>query len=532
MTEDEFHKQNTLPGRNLEQDPSSKELDLSTVPEKIGPYYIESFLEKGGMSMLYLGIHPETKDSIAIKVLSPKFVSNPEMVERFLNEASIIGITDHPNIVKLYGQGEWEQGLYIAMEFIQGVSLLEFLNHHPMSLKKALETILEIAYALCHLHTHGVIHRDLKPENILLDENNVIKIIDFGIAQLISEMKGSSTFMGTPIYMSPEQRANPKDVSYPSDIYALGIIAYELITGKLSHGKIQLSLIPKGLQKILGKTLQPEAYNRYQDVVDFIGDISNYLESKTLLKERGVSDHLHELSEKLVETQLRLLPNKAPNWEKMTIGLAAHRGDKAPGIYYDFLKVSQNSYSIILAEPSIISIEEILYVSVLRGMVRSLSHLNAKPHELISTLNELLVKDSMDQMFTLSLLSLRPNDNQLEFISCGYSNLWYKSAESKNLKILKSKDLAIGIDLNTEYRAIKQSWHVGDLLVLNTFSAMKTEANKKLNFSEDLFESTLQENLYKPPQKIADTLLRKAKAHNKKGYQEHSLAVACISRTE
>src|SRR5690606_36400224 len=108
-------------------------------------------------------------------------------IKQFLKEAEIIALSNHPNIVKLYGQGEWEKGLYIAMEFIQGVSLTQFILQNSLSIKRSLEILLQVAYALLHLHSHGVIHRDLKPENILITENGGVKVIDFGIAQLEQE---------------------------------------------------------------------------------------------------------------------------------------------------------------------------------------------------------------------------------------------------------------------------------------------------------------------------------------------------------
>ncbi|MDE3048213.1 MAG: serine/threonine protein kinase, partial [Verrucomicrobiota bacterium] len=181
------------------------------LPQQIGPYKVESLLSKGGMSVLYLGIHPTTSKPIVIKVLSPKYCKNKEMASRFLKEAAIIGMAHHPNIVRLYGQGAWEKGLYIAMEFVQGISLRQFIQQKSLTHQRALEIILQVAYALCHLHTHGVIHRDLKPENILITESGEIKVIDFGIAHLQGEagterITQKRKVMGTPVYMSPEQK--------------------------------------------------------------------------------------------------------------------------------------------------------------------------------------------------------------------------------------------------------------------------------------------------------------------------------------
>jgi serine/threonine protein kinase len=197
-----FHKQPTFPHF------PKKETSPSEIPEKIGPYKIEALLEKGGMSLLFLGVEPKTHAPAAIKVLLPKYLSHPEMVARFLNESEIISLTNHPNIVKLYGHGEWENGLYIAMEYVEGISLRQYLLRNPISLKKALTIIIDIAYALCHLHSHGVIHRDLKPENILVTQSGEIKVIDFGIAQLLAEKpnldgQNKEQLIGTPIYISP-----------------------------------------------------------------------------------------------------------------------------------------------------------------------------------------------------------------------------------------------------------------------------------------------------------------------------------------
>ena len=141
------------------------------------------------MNFLYLGTDLETDQPVAIKILLPKFANRKDITERFLREAEILELANHPNIVKMYSHGPWEHGYYIAMEFIVGGSLRQYLLETPLSLKRSLEIILEIAYGICHLHTHGIIHRDLKLENILVTEEGEIKVIDFGIAQLIADVK-------------------------------------------------------------------------------------------------------------------------------------------------------------------------------------------------------------------------------------------------------------------------------------------------------------------------------------------------------
>jgi eukaryotic-like serine/threonine-protein kinase len=511
MATKDFHKQNTLPEGFSEQltfaEPPAK------IPSMIGPYKIESLLEKGGMSQLYLATHPDTQEPTTIKVLLPKFLSHPDVVQRFLNEAEIIAMTDHPNIVKLYGHGEWEGGLYIAMEFIQGISLRQMLLQSPISLKKALEIIIDIAYALCHLHTHGVIHRDLKPENILITDNGEVKVIDFGIAQLLTEKSpqksaASQRLIGTPIYMSPEQRENPESVSYPSDIYSLGIISYELVLGKLSHGQIHLGLMPKGLQKILTKALQPHPQDRYHDIVDFITDVSAYLNSTHLEKEKKAGDQISEISESLQHAQDILVPSNTPAWEGMEFGIHNLKGHNVYGIYYDFFAFLDGSYGIVMVEASTKEALGMVYIAMVKGMIQALIRQTQNPIDLAKNLNAYLARESLDEIFSFSFLTLKPKEDQIDFLSCGYSNLWKISGAAKKVAWIENRNMALGIDPAAEFtQATSIPWESGDSLIFGSF-ATDTPEEKMENF----YERLIQENAAADsPQKIIDALLRKSK---------------------
>lgn len=515
VDDDTFHKQSTQPGQYPEE--KNPSIPFPEAPSYIGPYKIESLLEKGGMSVLYLGTHPETKEPTTIKVLLPKFQSHPDVVKRFLKEAEIIAMADHPNIVKLYGHGEWEGGLYIAMEFILGISLRQYILQNPMSLKRALEIIIDIAYALCHLHTHGVIHRDLKPENILVTETGGIKVIDFGIAQLLSEKKDPNfptkqRTIGTPIYMSPEQREDPETVSYPSDIYSLGIIAYELVLGKLSHGQIHLSLMPKGLQKILNKALQPKPEDRYHDSVDFITDVTAYLNSPTMLKEKKVGDQLSEISENLRQAQTILMPNRAPQWPGLDIGIAVYKGIEftgGAGIYYDFLELGNDTYGIFIGASSAKGAEGIVYSSIMRGMVQTLCRKAQTPRELVSMLNQVLVQDTLDQVFTLSYLVLSPHTKQLRYISCGKGNLWHIPFGKDTPEKIEADNIVLGVQQNAEFTEIIKSWEPGSTLLLANIASDQSDNLEEQEKNERLIKQSILETSGEPPQKQADAILRK-----------------------
>jgi len=516
--DDTFYKQSTL------VDISSPKEQLGPVPSKIGPYKIESLLSHGGMSILYLGLHPETKQMLAIKVLSPEFVTHPEMIERFLKEAKIIGMTNHPNIVKLYGQGTWEGGLYIAMEFIRGVSLRQFIAQQSLSLKRCVDIILQVAYALCHLHTHGVIHGDLKPENILINEDGEVKVIDFGIARLHEEMKkGSSSSLkiaGTPTYMSPEQKEDPSKISFASDIYALGIIAYELAMGKLSYGVIHLSLLPKGLRKIIEKALAVSVKERYQDIVVFITDLSQYLKSGGIEKDRPGTDELKEVLETIQGAALSLSPSSPPSWPNIEIGIAKYRGPAQTGGFYDFFRFSDGSYAIVIAEAEAGYLEESVYIGILRGMIRFLLQNRTPAAEAARVLNRLACADPLKQRYGFSYLTLDPVHETLSFISCGMGSLFHISQGTSHPRKLASEHPLLGADINSDFFETADNWDIGNMLALHSLDA---------SLEPTLLDS-LSENTFLSAQGQAEAAFKRAAAQPSFGHQKNPKLLIAVHR--
>ncbi len=475
MLGDNINKQLTKPAQRLSKEPTEenkpKDLHLNLpIPYAIGPYKIECLLEKGGMSVLYIGHHPQTNELTTIKVLSPRFLSNQDLVQIFLKEAEIIALTDHPNIVKLYGHGEWENGVYIAMEYIQGASLRDVLLEEPITLKESLKIVVDIAYALCHLHTHGVIHRDLKPENILISENREVKVIDFGIAQLLTESSENTPhpkqrLIGTPIYMSPEQRENPESVSYPSDIYSLGIITYELVLGKLSHGHLYLSLMPKGLQKILQKTLQPKPEDRYQDVVDFIADITSYLNSDQFVSENRAADKLSEMIDTLHETKSRVANQTLPKWDGIDLGFTPCHGFTSPSCICDFFTFSDLSFGIFLAESSASGALGCLHMAELRGALKAFSALSTDSKALpIAIQNSILANfighSETSKEISISYLQLIPKENKFCFFSSGKTSLWSLTP------FLHKTTKVQNVQGESPWAEDSGSWNVDDVLIL------------------------------------------------------------------
>lgn len=207
-------------------------------PEKIGRYEIKKELGRGGMAVVYLGHDPYMERDVAVKVLPSQFTDDPEFRARFRREAQVIASLDHTAIVPVYDFGEHEEQPFIVMRYMRGGSLADRLGEHgPLSVSEAADVLKRIGSALDEAHQKGIVHRDLKPGNILLDDHGQAFVSDFGIVKVSEatvQYTGNS-IIGTPGYMSPEQARGDQKIDGRSDVYSLGAIAFEMLTGKLPY---------------------------------------------------------------------------------------------------------------------------------------------------------------------------------------------------------------------------------------------------------------------------------------------------------
>ena len=202
--------------------------------KSLGHYRIEKQIGHGGMGYVFKAVDISRAETVAIKVMSPDFLMDESMVERFQREASLLKKLQHPNIVKLIAVSMKGNLRYYVMEFVPGRSLAEEIKKGPLPVDEIVGIAWQAADALGAAHEAGIIHRDIKPANIMRDKTGTIKLTDFGIAMVIGVSGGTTAgkFAGTPAYMSPEQVLG-KELGTASDIYSLGVVLYEMLTGRV-----------------------------------------------------------------------------------------------------------------------------------------------------------------------------------------------------------------------------------------------------------------------------------------------------------
>jgi eukaryotic-like serine/threonine-protein kinase len=264
---------------------------------KIGDYTITGKIGQGGIAEIYRGRQESLGRDVAIKILAANLVTDADIVRRFERESMVIARLNHPNIVHVIDKGKAGGRYYFVMELVDGTSLREVIDSPRINLATKLDMIVQVCKGLDYAHKNGVIHRDIKPTNVLIDRNGNAKVADFGIAQMIgageTDMTSSDVIMGTLSYMSPEQKTSSTNVDQTTDIYALGVMIYEILAGRkpLGHFKLPTEVnpeIPRGFDTIVLKCLAQEPKDRFQTAVELKDAILNETNGRPV--ERSTDD--------------------------------------------------------------------------------------------------------------------------------------------------------------------------------------------------------------------------------------------------
>ncbi|MCB9602107.1 MAG: protein kinase, partial [Sandaracinus sp.] len=260
-----------------------------------GLYKVHSRIGRGGMGTVYMAVHIHLDKPFAVKVLSDQIAANKSAVQRLLQEARTASSIDHDNIVDVFSFDAMEDGrVFLVMELLEGVSLAELVERGPMRLERALPIARQVCQALEAAHARGVVHRDLKPENVFIcrkREADFVKVLDFGISKVRAadaeavRVTKTGQLVGTPLYMSPEQARGELDVDHRADVYALGVMLFEMVTGRppfegtnyfqllWKHGnepapsaRTKMPELPEALDAVLLRSLEKKPEARFQSM--------------------------------------------------------------------------------------------------------------------------------------------------------------------------------------------------------------------------------------------------------------------------
>ncbi|MEO1619106.1 MAG: serine/threonine-protein kinase [Planctomycetota bacterium] len=259
-------------------------LALEDVQGQIPGIELIDLIGAGGMGAVFRGRQIDLDRVVAVKILPPHLSDDPRFVERFRREARAMAKLDHPNIVTVYDSGVTNGRAFIVMEYIEGTNLREAMRADAIDPNAALDIVPQVCDGLAYAHEAGVVHRDIKPENILLGSGGRVKLVDFGLAKWVdrveweSSLTATGTRMGTVRYMAPEQ-FDGDAVDARADIYSLGVMLYEMLTGEVPMGAFRMPSETSGtdprIDRVIDRTLQRRPDDRYQSVQEFNQDLSS-----------------------------------------------------------------------------------------------------------------------------------------------------------------------------------------------------------------------------------------------------------------
>jgi len=275
-----------------------------TQGEQVGPYRIVEKLGRGGMATVFKAYHANLDRYVALKVLHPAFMEDPNFRARFQREARVVAKLEHPNIIPVYDFAEHDGKAYIVMKFVEGETLKARLQKRPLTPEEGVKLIETVGEALAFAHKQGILHRDVKPSNVMISNDGHIYLMDFGLARIASAGEStlsSDMMIGTPQYISPEQAMGARDLDAGTDIYSFGVLIYELVVGQVPfiadtpfsiiHDHIYTPLplprtlnpnVPESIERLLLKALAKDRNDRFETVEEMVAAFKAAIQGKPL----------------------------------------------------------------------------------------------------------------------------------------------------------------------------------------------------------------------------------------------------------
>jgi serine/threonine protein kinase len=483
------------------------------LPIAFGPYKVSGVLGKGGMGVVYKGFGRRDGD-VAIKVMSEKHAAKPALAARFLREFKICEMLDHPNIARAISCGNEDGQIYFVMEFVPGTSLDDMLERDKhVALGDALDIIRQCCLGLAHAHERGVVHRDIKPANFIVRDDGTVSIIDFGIAGMDDEDENRKSVtmdgcvMGTPYYMSPEQNKGLSETDHRTDIYAIGICLYEMISGRTPSGLLSPDAVPEGLGQIIGKATAYRRDKRYADMNALVADIDAYLAKGSVESDSKALGEIED-GARLRESMIHMLyPKKVPRIRGIEIASMYLPAAGVGGNSYDFIDVDGTSVGLLVGNlgqrPNF---ESMMFLSMVRSAFRIFARNVSDPAVALALTNDFIAREQMDCFAVFSYAIIDPEEMTLRVATAGFRPSGMLRAGHDAFEVIETPGLGLGIVEGADYDSVKVDLNAEDIVIFTSMGVVKTTDRSGEAFGQERLDATVRANRDKNADEIVAAL--------------------------
>jgi len=481
------------------------------LPVSFGPYKVIDVLGEGGMGIVYKG-QGKKGELVAIKVMSAKHAAKPALVKRFLREFKICEMLDHPNVARAIGAARQDDQIFFVMEFVAGTSLDDMIEHGHIALGDAVDIVRQACDGLAHAHDKGVVHRDIKPANIIVREDGTVSIIDFGIAYKEEEegKKGvtlDGCVMGTPYYMSPEQGRGLAETDHRTDIYAIGICLYEMISGRTPSGLLSPDAVPEGLGRIIGRATAYHRDKRYPSMHALIADLDAYLAQGGVEADARVLEEISD-SAKLRETMMRMLfPKQVPELPGMELACMYLPAAGVGGNYYDFIDIDGTAIGLLVGnlghKPNL---ESMIFLAMVRAAFRLYARNERDPAVALALTNDFIAREQMDCFAVFSYAVIDPEDRTLRVATAGFRPSHVLRHGSEDFDSIETPGLGLGIVEGADYDSVRVTLEPRDVVVFTSMGVVKTTDRSGEPLGQERLDATVRANREGSAHEIVDAL--------------------------
>ncbi len=500
--------------------------------ETVGSFKILKEISTGGMGSIFKARGRDGRYA-AIKLIKPEHVENQMLVKRFERELKIVSMLQHENIAKLLEWGMDGDRQFFAMEYVEGRNLREVIEDDKPAVERTVSYVSQVCSALAYAHSKMIVHRDIKPENILVDQHGKIKVVDFGIARIADDSSSSMTLtsiaMGSPMYMSPEQKSDFKHTDHRADIYSLGVVFYEMLSGEFPGGLLRIDLVPEGLRSIIQKCIAFLPEDRYDSVPALQKDLAEYQaggqiqQDQLALQEIGGNARLRKA---LIDA---LYPREQPKTEGLDLAYFYLPACGVGGNYFDFIEIDASHIGILVGnvfeKPDV---KSAILLAMLRSAFRMASAGEPNPAKVLKAVNNFISKENFDRFAVFSYIVCNTVKKTVSVSTAGYRPVGILKASAAKFDYLHSEGLGLGIMADTDFGISSCRLETGDLIVMCSGGVLETRNLRGQKFRVEDMEKVVLDNRARTSAEIVDRIRKSLVSFSAGVAQQDDITVLAV----